>query len=340
MACSGVSLRGARRACAVLVAGLCGFPAAFAAQGSAGEAAPGGAYPVRPIRLIVGQAPGGGLDILSRALAQRLTEVLGQSVVVDNRSGAAGTIGSTLAAKSAPDGYTALIVSVTYSINPSLYSRLPFDPVRDLRPVALIASTPFILLVSPAVPVKSVKDLIDYARPRPRQLNYGSGGLGNSGHLAAELFCSMAGVEFVHVPYKGTGLAMNDLLAGQIQMIFNSMIQGLPYARSRRLTALAVTTAARSAALPELPTIAESGLPAYDFSSWYGLMVPAGTPGGIVRRLNADITQALNDPDFRARLAKDGSEPAGGSPERFAAHLASEMAKWAKVAKATGMKIE
>jgi tripartite-type tricarboxylate transporter receptor subunit TctC len=326
---------------AMRLCALCGVLwAAAPASGIAATAAPAIGYPARPVRLIIGQAPGGGLDIISRALAQKLTETLGQSVVVDNRAGASGTIGSALAAKATPDGYTALIVSVTFSINPSLYSKLPFHPVKDFQPVSLIASAPFILLVSPSVPVKTVKELIDFARARPKHLNYGSGGRGNSGHLAAELFCSMAGVEFVHVPYKGTGLAMNDLLSGQLQMIFNSMIQGLPYAKSGRLMALAVTAAKRSPAIPELPTIAESGLPGYDFSSWYGLMVPAGTPREIVNKLNTEVVQALKQPDFRGRLARDGSEPIGSTPEQFAAHLASEMAKWEKVVKSSGMRIE
>ena len=297
-------------------------------------------YPSRPIRLIVGQAPGGGLDIISRGLAQKLTESLGQSVVVDNRAGAAGTLGSALAAKAAPDGYTALIVSVTYSINPSLYKNLPFDPVRDFQPVSLFASTPFILLANPSLPVKNVKELIAYAKERPKQLNYGSGGVGNSGHLAAELFSSMAGVEFTHIPYKGTGLAMTDVLSGQIQLIFNSMIQGLPYAKSHKLAALAITTAQRSAVLPDLPTIAESGLPGYDFSSWYGLMVPAATARPIVGRLHAEVVRALGQPDFRQRLALDGSEPIGSTPEQFAAFLAAEMGKWEKVARSSGLRIE
>ena len=313
------------------------LPAVFPASLLAAERSD---YPSRPIRLIVGQAPGGGLDIISRALAQKLTESLGQSVVVDNRAGAAGTLGSALAAKSAPDGYTALIVSVTYSINPSLYKNLPFDPVRDFQPVSLFASTPFILLANPSLPVKNVKELIAYAKERPKQLNYGSGGVGNSGHLAAELFSSMAGVEFTHIPYKGSGLAMTDLLSGQIQLLFNSMIQGLPYAKNRKLTALAITTAQRSAVLPDLPTIAESGLPGYEFSSWYGLMVPAATARPIVNKLHAEVVRALAQPDFRQRLALDGSEPIGSTPEQFAAFLAAEMGKWEKVARSSGLRIE
>lgn len=307
---------------------------------AAAAQAAGNDYPQRPVRLIVGQAPGGGLDIIARALAQKLTESLGQSVVVDNRAGAAGTLGSAIAAKAPADGYTALIVSVTYSINPSLYRNLPFDPARDLRPVTLFASAPFMLLTNPALPVRSVRELIAYAKERPGQLNYGSGGVGNSGHLAAELFAGMAGIELAHIPYKGTGLAMTDLLGGQLQMMFNSMIQGMPYARNRKLVALAVTTAQRAAAMPELPTVTEAGLPGYDFSSWYGLMVPAATPRAIVDRLHAEVLRALAQADFRQRLAKDGSEPIGSTPEQFAAHLAAETAKWEKVARASGMRLE
>ena len=326
-------LRDGRHLCALALM----LPGIFPASLLAAERSD---YPSRPIRLIVGQAPGGGLDIISRALAQKLTESLGQSVVVDNRAGAAGTLGSTLAAKSAPDGYTALIVSVTYSINPSLYKNLPFDPVRDFQPVSLFASTPFILLANPSLPVKNVKELIAYAKERPKQLNYGSGGVGNSGHLAAELFSSMAGIEFMHIPYKGSGLAMTDLLSGQIHLLFNSMIQGLPYAKNRKLTALAITTAQRSAVLPDLPTIAESGVPGYDFSSWYGLMVPAATARPIVSRLHVEVVRALGQPDFRQRLALDGSEPIGSTPEQFAAFLAAEMSKWEKVARSSGLRIE
>ena len=307
---------------------------------SIAASAPAIEYPTRSIRLIVGQAPGGGLDIIARALAQKLTEALGQTVVVDNRPGAAGTLGSALAAKSQPDGYTALIVSVTYSINPSLYRNLPFDPVKDLQPVALIASTPFLLMVNPKLPVKTVRELIAFAKDRPGQLNYGSGGVGNSGHLAAALFSTMAGVELTHIPYKGTGLAVTDLLGGQIQILFNSTIQALPYARNGRLTILAITSAHRSAIIPDLPTIAESGLPGYDFSSWYGMMVPAGTLPPVINRLNAEILRTLSQADFKQRLSNDGSDPMGGTPEQFRGHLVAEMAKWEKVARRSGMRIE
>jgi tripartite-type tricarboxylate transporter receptor subunit TctC len=239
-----------------------------------GAAAQG--YPSKPIRVIVGQAPGGATDIVSRALAQKLTDGLGQTVVIDNRSGAAGSIGSAIAASAPPDGYTALIVSSTYTINPSLYKKLPFDPIRDLQPVTLIASSPFLLMVHPSIAAKTPRELIALAKTR--KLTFASGGIGSSGHLAAELFSSMAGIELTHVPYKGAGPALIDTLGGQVNLIMSSIVSGMPYAKAGRLRALAITTRTRSPALPELPTISESALPGYDFSSWYGLMVPAGTP--------------------------------------------------------------
>jgi tripartite-type tricarboxylate transporter receptor subunit TctC len=307
-----------------------------------GTAAPASAqgYPSKPVRFILGQAVGGGQDIISRALAQKLTETMGQSVIVDNRAGAGGTVAAAIAARAAPDGYTVLIVSSTFSINPALYRNLPYDPQKDLRPVTLFAKTPFVLLLHPSVPVKTVKELIAYAKERPGQLNYASGGIGNSGHLAAELFSSLAGVRMTHIPYKGTGLAMPDLLGGRVQILFNSLIQALPYVKRKQLTVLAVTTTARSPLLPELPTIAESGLPGYEFSSWYGLTVPAGTPRTIIDRLNAEVVRALKDPEFRQQLSRDGSEPLGTTPEEFGAFLAAEMKRWAAVVKSSGMKAE
>jgi tripartite-type tricarboxylate transporter receptor subunit TctC len=299
------------------------------------------AYPVKPVRFLVGQAPGGGQDIIARALAQKLTETMGQSVVVDNRPGASGTLAAAIASKSAPDGYTTLFVASTFSINPALYEKnLPYDPKKDLRPVTLIAMTPFILMVHPAVPAKTVKELVAYAKERPGQLNFASGGIGNSGHLAAELFNSLAGVRMTHIPYKGTGLAMPDLLAGRVQVLFNSMIQALPYVKRKQLTVLGVTTAKRTPLLPDVPTIAESGVPGYEFTSWYGLTIPAATPRWIVDRLNGEIVRALKDPDFGQQLTRDGSEPMGTTPEEFGKFLAAEMTRWAAVVKSSGMRVE
>ena len=218
-------------------------------------------YPAKPVRVLVGQAPGGAVDILSRSLAQKLTDSMGYPVVVDNRSGAAGSIAAALVATAAPDGYTVLFVSSSYAINPSLYQKLPYDPNKDLHAVTLIASSPFLLLVHPSVPVHSVRELIALAKAKPKTLNYGSGGIGSSGHLAAVLFSNSAGVEFTHVPYKGAGPALIDTISGQVQLVFSSIVSGMPYAASGKLNALGITTAKRSSAIPELPTVAESGLP-------------------------------------------------------------------------------
>ena len=295
-------------------------------------------YPSKPIRVIVGQAPGGATDIVSRALAQKLTDGLGQTVVIDNRSGAAGSIGSAIAASAPPDGYTALIVSSTYTINPSLYKKLPFDPIRDLQPVTLIASSPFLLMVHPSIAAKTPRELIALAKTR--KLTFASGGIGSSGHLATELFSSMAGIELTHVPYKGAGPALIDTLGGQVNVIMSSIVSGMPYAKAGRLRALAITTRTRSPALPELPTISESALPGYDFSSWYGLMVPAGTPQPVIGRLHDETVKALKLPDLQQRLASEGCDAVGSTPEQLAAYIKSEMARWAKVVKASGMQAE
>jgi len=301
-----------------------------------GAAAQG--YPSKPIRVIVGQAPGGATDIVSRALAQKLTDGLGQTVVIDNRSGAAGSIGSAIAASAPPDGYTALIVSSTYTINPSLYKKLPFDPIRDLQPVTLIASSPFLLMVHPSIAAKTPRELIALAKTR--KLTFGSCGIGSSGHLAAELFSSMAGIELTHVPYKGAGPALIDTLGGQVNLIMSSIVSGMPYAKAGRLRALAITTRTRSPALPELPTISESALPGYDFSSWYGLMVPAGTPQPVIGRLHDETVKALKLPDLQQRLASEGCDAVGSTPEQLGAYIRTEMARWAKVVKASGMQAE
>jgi tripartite-type tricarboxylate transporter receptor subunit TctC len=299
-------------------------------------------YPARPIRLVVPYPAGGPLDIMARAIGQKLTEAWKQPVVVDNRAGAGGNIGADLVAKSAPDGYTLLMGAVaTHAINPSLYSKIPYDPVRDFAPVALVAQVPNILVVNPAVPAKTVQELIELARAKPGSLNFGSGSTGSTGHLAGELFKTMAGVQMVHIPYKGAAPAMADLLAGQVQLMFDNLASSLPNVKAGKLRALAVTTRARSPAVPELPTIAESGLPGFDLSTWFGVLVPAGTPAEIVARLNAEIVRALNTNDMRERLQKMGAEPlAGNTPEHFAAFIRSEAAKYAKVVKASGAKVD
>ncbi len=311
-------------------------------------ALPGGAdaiaqvYPSKPIRFVVPYPPGGSVDIAARALGQKLSEAWGQPVVVDNRAGAGGNIGADLVAKSPADGYTLLMGAVaTHAINPTLYAKIPYDPVKDFTPVALVVQVPNILVVNPSVPAKSVKELIELARAKPGTLNFGSGSTGSTGHLAGELFNTMADVKMVHIPYKGAAPAMADLLAGQVQLMFDNLANALPNVKAGRLRALAVTTLTRSPAVPDLPTIAESGLPGFDLTTWFGVMVPAGTAPEIVAKLNAEIVRALATKDMHERLEKMGAEaPTNNTPERFAAFIRTEAAKYAKVVKESGAKVE
>jgi tripartite-type tricarboxylate transporter receptor subunit TctC len=290
-------------------------------------------YPVKPVRFIVGQAPGGATDIVARLVATKLTETLGQNVIVENRTGAAGSIGAATVVKSPPDGYTALVVSSSYSINPSLYSNLPFDPQKDLIPVSLLAEAPFLLVVHPSVPARSVKELIALAKAKPGTLTYGSGGNGSSGHLAGALFEIAAGVKMTHVPYKGAGLALVDVVAGQITLTFASVLSATPQVQQQRLRALGVTGPKRSRALPQVPTIAEAGVPGYSTTTWYGLLVPAGTRAPVVDRLSAAANKAVSSPDLRDRMLTDGAEPVGSTPAAFQKHIATEIAKWRGVVK-------
>jgi len=309
----------------------------FASAGASAQS-----YPNKPIRLVVPYPAGGPLDIMARAIGQKLTEAWKQPVVVDNRAGAGGNIGADFVAKSAPDGYTLLMGAVaTHAINPSLYSKIPYDPVKDFAPVALVAQVPNILVVNPALPAKTVQELIDLARAKPGYLNFASGSTGSTGHLAGELFNTMAGVKMVHIPYKGAAPATADLLGGQVQLMFDNLASALPNVKAGKLRALAVTTLARSPAMPDLPTIAESGLPGFDLTTWFGILVPAGTPPEIVARLNAEIVRALNAKDMRERLEKMGAEPpANNTPEHFAAFIRAEAAKYAKVVKESGAKVD
>ncbi len=297
-------------------------------------------YPNRPIRVLVGQSAGGATDIVARGLGQKLSEALGQPVVIDNRGGAAGSIAAALVAKATPDGYTVLIVPGSFTINPSLYRDLPFDPQKDLAAVTLIATAPYVLMVHPAVAAKSTRELIALVKAKPKEIVYGSGGFGSSGHLAAELFSSMAALQMNHVPYKGAGPALVDLLGGQLQVVFGSVVSSLPYHRNGRLRALALTSAQRIAMAPELPTIAESGLPGYEFSSWFGLLAPAATPKPVIVKLQAATAAALRTPELNERLTREGSEPVGSAPEKFAAMVKADIAKWAAVVKRSGMKAE
>lgn len=298
-------------------------------------------YPNRPIRLVVPFPAGGTTDILARAVSQKLTEALGQAVVVDNRAGAGGNIGSDLVAKSAPDGYTLLMGTVgTHAINPSLYSKMPYDHVKDFVPVVLVAGVPNVLVVNPALPVQSVADLIKLAKDKPGTINFASSGSGTSIHLSGELFKTMAGVDMTHVPYKGSSPALTDLIGGQVQVMFDNLPSSLPQIKGGKLRAIAVTSMARAPALPGVPTINESGLPGFEASSWFGILAPAGTPAPVVARINAEVNKWLQSPDAREKLLAQGAEAAGGSPEQFGGYMRSETEKWAKVVKASGAKVD
>ncbi len=298
-------------------------------------------YPSKPIRVIVPFPPGGTTDILARALGIHLTKAWGQPVPIENRPGAGGNIGADLVAKSPPDGYTLIMGTVgTHAINMSLYSRMPYDTVKDFAPITLVASVPNVLVVHPSMPVKTVRDLIELAKSKPGQINFASSGNGTSIHLAGELFKTMAGVSMVHVPYKGSAPAVADLLGGQVSLMFDNMPSSLPHIKAGKLRGIAVTSARRSPATPELPTIAEAALPGYEASSWFGMLAPAGTPKEIVGKLNHTIVASLQTPEMKERLSSQGAEPVGNTPEEFAAYIQAEIAKWAKVVKASGAKLD
>lgn len=297
------------------------------------------AYPAKTVRMIVGFPPGGPTDVLARIVAQKLGEAWGQQVVVDNRAGASGMIGAELTARAAPDGYTLLMVPVTYAVAPSLFSKMAYDTERDLATVAQVAASPFILVVHPTLPVKTVKDLAALGRSRPGQLNYASASTGGMPHLAGELFNTMTGAKLVHIPYKGAAPATTDLLAGQVQLMFNNMLSAMPQVKAGRLRAVAVTSSKRSSAAPELPTIAET-VPGYEASGWYGVLAPAAMPRELINRVNGEVNRIMKLPDVTQRLAGDGVEAVGITPEQFGAYLRAEVAKWNKVVKAAGIKAD
>jgi tripartite-type tricarboxylate transporter receptor subunit TctC len=301
---------------------------------------PAEAYPARPVRVIVGLAPGGGTDIQTRLFAQKLSESLGRPFVVENRTGAGGTVAYAQVAKSPPDGYTLLGVAGGYTITPAVYSKLPYDPVKDFAPISLVAQAPFLLLTHPSLPVRSVKDLLALAQAKPGALDCASAGHGTSTHMAFELFRTMAGVKITHIPYKGTGQALVDAMAGQVHMLFGNVLSSLTHVRAGRLRALAVTTATRSTVLPDMPTIGESGVPGYENSTWHGWLAPAGTPPSILIRLNAELVKSAKAPDVVERLAPDGGEPVGSTPEEFRRHIVTDMARWSKLVKEIGIRFE
>lgn len=314
--------------------------AAIASTGWLGPATAQQTFPSRPVRIISPFAPGGGNDALCRILSQRLAENLKQQIIVENRAGANGIVGTEVAARSAPDGYTIVLIPSGHAVNASLYRKLPFDSIRDFSPITLVGSSPLVLAVHPSLPVKTVKDLIALARARPGQLTYVSAGVGASGHLGGALFETLTGTKMVHIPYKGMAVAITDLMSGQVTMTFGTSLSVVPHARSGRLRALATTGYQRSPALPDLPTVAEAGVPGYEASLWYGFVGPAKLPPDVVRRLHAAIVAALQLPDVRERLASQGVDPQHNTPEEFARLLVSDVDRWAKVVQRAGVQAE
>jgi len=313
--------------------------AVFAVLALAASFAQSQQYPTRPVRIIAPFAPGGGTDFIARLIAQKLTERLGQQVIVENKPGAGGNLGAEFAVKSAPDGYTLLLVAGSYTVNPSLY-KLSFDPVNDITPVIQLSQGPFVVAVHPSVPANNLKELIELARRQPDKLSYASAGSGSITHLASELFLDMAKIKIVHIPYKGTGPALNDTIAGSTQLIFGSVSTTLQFIKSGRLRGLAVTTPRRISALPDLPTVAEAGVPGYEVVLWHGLVAPKGVPRPIVDRLNREANQVLKAKEMEDLLATDGVAPAGGTPEQFRALIKADIERWRRVVKQANIKVD
>ncbi len=297
-------------------------------------------FPNRPVRFIVPFPPGGGADVIGRVLSQKLTEKWGQQVVIDNRAGAGGNIAAELAAAAPPDGHTIFQFNIANTISPSVYKKINFDPVKDFSAVTLLASSPFILVTHPSVKATTVQELVALVKSQPGKFSYSSSGNGGPSHLATEMLKAMTGIQLTHVPYKGVALAMNDLLAGQVQITFTVPGSGLPHIKTGRLRGLAVTTAKRSAIVPDLPTIAESGVPGYDTSTWYAVVVPAGTPRAVISKLHADMTQALQLPDVRERLMGVGADLVGSTPDYLAEFIKTELAKWSRLVKFSEARID
>ncbi len=298
-------------------------------------------FPTKPVRIIVPFPPGGGVDIVARILGQRLSGGYGQQIIVDNRAGAAGVIGTELAARAAPDGHTWILATLgNLSVNRHLYARMAVDPVRDLAPVTQVVAVHFVMIAHPSLPAKNVKQLIALAAARPGEITFSSSGAGGAPHLAAELFKSMAKVKLVHVPYKGSGPSFVDLLGGQVSFTCDSLVQSLPYIRGGKLNALAVLGANRSPQLPDVPTVAESGLPGYELTNWFGLAVPAATPRELVVRIHGDVTKVLQQKEVRDKLVEMGTDVIGSTPQQFGAFIESESAKWARVIKEANIRAE
>ncbi|VTU45440.1 Bug family tripartite tricarboxylate transporter substrate binding protein [Variovorax sp. PBL-E5] len=298
------------------------------------------AYPTRPIRLVVGYPAGGASDVAARIVAQKIGERMGQAVVVENRPGSAGNIGADVVAKAAPDGYTLLLGTISLSVNPSLYPKMSYDPVKDLTAISMISSTAFLLVTNPNAPYPTTKALLDAARARPGSINYATAGNGSGSHLFTELLASTAGIKLTHVPYKGAAPAMNDVLGNQVSLTFDNIITTLPLVKSGKLRALAVSTKKRSRVAPDIPTLDESGVPGFDATAWFGLFAPAGTPKDIIARLNHEVVEAVKDPVVSARLLELGAEPSTGTPEAFESFYKGEVAKWRKVVQSAGIHVD
>ncbi len=320
-----------RRLGLTVLAALC-LPAIAVAQA--------GPYPSKPITLVVGNAPGGSNDIFARAIGRRLQEALGQPVVVDNKPAGGGVIANTFVAKAPPDGYALAIVSSTFTTGAAIRTNLSYDAVKSFKPVAMLAKGPLLVTVPANSPFKTIGELVAYAKAHPTQLNYGTSGAGSINHFATELFSDAADIKLTHVPYKGSAPALTDLIGGQVQLMFDNLPSSLQFIRTGKLRALAVTSAARSTALPELPTLAEAGLPGFEASSWFGILAPAGTPKDIVAKINAAVGSWLASPEAKEKLLAQGAIAAGGSPDAFVKHIDAETAKWAKVVKASGAHID
>jgi tripartite-type tricarboxylate transporter receptor subunit TctC len=307
--------------------------------------APGSAlaqgWPSKPMRIVIAQAPGSATDVISRVVANPLSESLGQPIVIDARPGAGGALGTEVAARSAPDGYTLFMANnSTHGSNPAVYAKLPYDPVKDFAPISFVASVPYVMVVDPKLPVKTVQEFIALAKSQPGKMNYASAGNGSTHHFCGELFKSMTGIDIQHIPYKGSGPGIAGLLGGEVSMMFSNVADIGSQIRAGKVKPLAVTATRRASLLPDVPTMAEAGLPDFVITSWFGLLVPAGTPAPVVARLNAETVKALGRADVKSTLAAQGLDVAPGSPEQFAAHIKSEIARFGKIAKAAGIKAE